>query len=367
MAHCRLSARSSVALGTLLALSASTPAGAALQIRWGPVLSDMEPTRAAVAWTTTQPARSRLICDGRQYRSAATGVYHAVELEGLAPNAEHEYYVEAFAADERAESDRFVFRAPPANLSQWSFIAFGDTQSRHDKHREVLDAIMRVTPRPWLALHTGDLVADGNSPAAWDTFFRIERPLVGTIPFYPTPGNHGQESDLYYNTFPVPPGGGPHGKAWYCFPFANALFVVLNSEAALDPQAAYLEQQLVAAAEHGIRWRFVVWHRPPFASGPHGGCTSIQERWVPILDRHGATCVFSGHNHGYEHSLRKGIHYVVTAGGGGPLYPVGVKPNPYSVKSESCLHFTQVMVTPTAVALRALRTDGTVVEHFVIR
>ncbi len=367
MAHRRLSAPFSLVLGMLLALSASAPVAWALAVRWGPVLSDMEPTRAVVAWTTTQPARSRLTCDGKQYRSPATGLYHSVALEGLAANSEHEYYVEAFAGAERAQSDRFVFRTPPVDLAQWSFVTLGDTQSRHDKHREVLGAIMRVTPRPWLVLHAGDLVADGNKPEDWDMFFGIERALVGTIPFYPTLGNHEHESDLYYNTFPVPPGGGPHAKAWYCFPFANALFVILNSEAPLDAQARYLEQQLVAAGEHRIRWRFAVWHRPPFSSGPHGGSTSIQERWVPILDKYGATCVFSGHNHCYEHSLRKGIHYLVTGGGGGPLYPLGVKPNPYSVKGESCLHFLHVLVTPTAVAVRALRTDGTVIEQFVIR
>ncbi len=338
-----------------------------LQIPWGPVLGDMSPTRVLVSWTTNQPSRGRVLCDGREFRSPDTGLYHSAELEGLQASAEHEYYVEAFAGTQRAQSDRYVFRTPPVDLTEWSFVVVGDTRSGHSEHRRIVDAILRVTPRPWILLHTGDLVADGLKAEDWNPFFTIERPLLGTLPFYPTLGNHEHESEIYFRSLPIPPGGGPYSRSWYYFPFANALFVVLNSCAAPEPQVGYLEQQLAAAQLHGIKWRFLMWHSPPFSTSRRGGDEALRQHWVPVIDKYGATAVFCGHDHFYEHSFRKGVHYVTTGGGGAPRYPSNVKPNPYALKSASVLHFVQVLVAPSSVTVKAYRVDGSLIEQFVIR
>jgi hypothetical protein len=198
-------------------------------------------------------------------------------------------------------------------------------------------------------------------------FFDIERPILGTIPYYPVLGNHEKESELYYKTFPTPAGGGPFGKSWYSFRFANALFVMLNTNLQLDEQAKYLEQQLAAAKQQKIRWRFLTWHSPPYSTSKRGGDENVRKHLVPVIDEYGATCVFCGHDHFYEHSLRKGVHYVISGGGGAPRYPADVMSNPYRLKSEVTLHFVQVMVSPTAVGIRAIRPDGSILDHFVIR
>ncbi|MCD6351637.1 MAG: metallophosphoesterase, partial [Armatimonadetes bacterium] len=169
------------ALVLLAALTASSAAPAQeLGVRWGPVLSQVTPTSAVVAWAMTEPARCRVLCDGREFRSPQHKIFHTVKLDGLAPATDHEYYVEAFAGEKRAATDHFVFRTPPTQMPAWSFLVFGDTRSDHPAHKKVIDAVLRVTPRPWLAINTGDLVSDGRKAELWDMFFRIEEPLVGT-------------------------------------------------------------------------------------------------------------------------------------------------------------------------------------------
>lgn len=349
-----------------VAMAQAQPA-AELAIKWGPIISDLTTTSVRIGWVTSIPCRARVMCDGREFRSPVRGIYHEVVVDGLQPNSEHEYYVQAFAEAARAQSDTYVFRTPPPRLQRWSFIVLGDTRSRHDDHRKVVRAIMRAQPRPWLIVHTGDLVADGRKPEHWDMFFDIERPLLGTIPYYPVAGNHERESELYYKSFPVPRGGGPEAKGWYAAVVNGAMFIGLNSQIQLQEQADFLAEQLASAQRRGIKWRFVSWHAPPFSSGPHGGDEDIQKAWVPILEKFGVTAVFCGHDHLYEHSLCNDIHYITAGGGGAPLYPPGVKPNPYSVKAENSHHYVQVLVAPEAVQFRAVRTDGSLIEQFTVR
>jgi hypothetical protein len=337
-----------------------------LRVMWGPVLSDVTSTSARLAWATNRPARGRVLSEGVEWRSAGSGIYHQVQLTGLAPGREYEYLVQVRAGHEQAQSDHYVFRTPPLGLSNWSFLVFGDTRSNHDDHRAVVRAMLRVLPRPWLILHTGDLVADGRMQDQWTVFFEIEKPLLGTIPYYPCLGNHEHESGYYYDFWPLPAGGGPQGKAWYRFELGGAVFIVLNSERQLEEQRNFLAQELARAEQERIRWRFLCWHRPPYSSGSHGGAPDIQQKWVPIIERYGATAVFCGHDHAYEHSVKNGVHYVTSGGGGAPRYPVGVKPNPYALKAAAVLHFLQVQVSPMSVGIRAIRPDGRLLDEFSI-
>lgn len=338
-----------------------------LAIAWGPILGDVTPTSVRIAWTTTVPARSRVLIDGAQVLSPQRTTQHEVLVSGLQPGRSYDYKVEAFAGERRAGTNTYRFLTPPLRLPWWSFVVFGDTRTRHDDHRRVVRAILRLPRKPWLALHTGDLVGDGRKKDDWDQFFDIEGPLLATVPFYPCAGNHEHESEYYYDTFPIPHGGGPHGKAWYSFTFGGAMFVVLNSQIDLRPQRRFLDEKLSEADQRGIKWRFLIWHEPPYSSGSHGGNEQVAKTWGPVIDQHPVTAVFCGHDHAYEHSVKNGVHYIVTGGGGAPRYPVGLKPNPYSVKAESTLHFLEVLVSPTEVTVRAIRPDGSLIEEFRVR
>ena len=78
-------------------------------------------------------------------------------------------------------------------------------------------------------------------------------------------------------------------------------------------QARWLRASLAASnAPH----RIVIFHHPPFSSGPHGSTPELQ--W-PFREW-GATAVLSGHDHGYERFELGGMPYVVVGTGGARLY-----------------------------------------------
>jgi hypothetical protein len=94
---------------------------------------------------------------------------------------------------------------------------------------------------------------------------------------------------------------------------------------------------------------------------------------VPVLSRHGVTLTFSGHDHLYQRGKVRGFSYIVTGGGGAPLYSVrcGVPGKPRcKVKDgmqhvQSVHHYVLVSVFPGHVEVCPRRADSTPVEPCV--
>jgi len=59
---------------------------------------------------------------------------------------------------------------------------------------------------------------------------------------------------------------------------------------------------------------------------------------VPLFEKYGVGAVFSGHDHNYQRVLYNGIEYVVTGGGGSPLYDP-TRTSPYLQKFSKDYHF----------------------------
>ena len=81
-------------------------------------------------------------------------------------------------------------------------------------------------------------------------------------------------------------------------------------------QALWLRDAL---ARSTAPYKWVLFHHPPFSSGPHGSTAELQ--WP--FRAWGATAVFSGHDHDYERLDVGGMPYVVVGTGGKTLYPFG--------------------------------------------
>jgi hypothetical protein len=72
--------------------------------------------------------------------------------------------------------------------------------------------------------------------------------------------------------------------------------------------------------------------------------------------------VLSGHDHIYDRGTFQSLKYIVTGGGGAPLYPVQ-RNDPTARKVEAAYHFIEVTATREAVRLVVLRADGSVLER----
>jgi hypothetical protein len=247
----------------------------------------------------------------------------------------------------------------PAQDRSLTFMVLGDTRTGHEAHQRVVDKMLELGPPP-LYLHTGDLVSDGSELSQWDTFLDIEHDLMQVSTLYPTMGNHERNHSNYFDVLNPP---GP----WYSFDSGDAHFVCLQVDGYGDytpgqPQYEWLASDLANTSKP---WKFVFFHIPPYSSGGHGSDLNVRQALCPLFEQYGVNIVFNGHNHCYERSVANGVTYIVTGGGGAPLYPK-LNDNPANVYFASIHHFVQITLSGGTLHGVAIAPDGTEFDHFTI-
>lgn len=76
--------------------------------------------------------------------------------------------------------------------------------------------------------------------------------------------------------------------------------------------------------------------------------------------------VLSGHDHGYQRfAARRGVRYVVTAGGGAPPDPIRSVPEHEFAKS--CCHYVRARVDAASFQLEAVEVTGQVIDSFTLK
>lgn len=259
---------------------------------------------------------------------------------------------------------------PPGNMH---FVVYGDSRSNVAPHQQVVDAFAKRDPQ--FVLATGDLW-DGYGPDQWKTIITKNKNIGALLEknlFLVSRGNHETVAEVKAFKPTLLRGD----AELYSFTQGNGFFVSLG----MDPasQATYLEGQLSSPAAKAAAWRFVYSHYPIYSAGPHGGdgIAAIEA----LCDKYGVAVYFTGHDHLYERSQQmkaqkvvdtgnaltasKGTVYVVTGGGGAPLYAVGKIASTHFTKST--LHFVDVEATDTQLNIQAFTTDGKVLDTFTIK
>lgn len=269
-----------------------------------------------------------------------------------------------------------------AGVTQFSFIAYGDTRSGsvpnqpgdgqivHPVHNRLVSQMiakageLASTPYPVrFVVQSGDAVVRGMSGAQWNVSFTpiIEKLSQANIPYFFSVGNHdvtntplgdrsraqGLHNTLSAMSKLIPPEGSPRrlaGYPTYTFGYGNAFFIMLDSNVAADPfQLAWVTSQLDQLDHRRYQIIVAVFHHPPFSSGPHGGdivepsTTAIRELYMPLFRKHHVRLLITGHDHLLDHFVE---HYtdptdkktyridsIVTGGGGAPLYSYDSEPD----------------------------------------
>lgn len=332
--------------------------------RRGPYLQDLRTDRVTVLWTTDAPCLGRVRwgeigAEPRETAEELPARKHRVVLEGLIPGKEYEYRI--CSGEEEGDPHRFRPAVRPG--TPFSFVVYGDTRSDGETHRRVTEAIRKE--RPLFLLHTGDLVARGGTSRLWDDFFAEARDLLAESPLYPTLGNHEDDADDYFDAFEL-----PGTERWYSFDVGDAHFIALDSNKAWLASSRQREFLTRDLEEHATSpWVFAYFHHPPYSTTKKMSrdleALLLRATLLPPLERFRVTAVFNGHNHNYQHSLVKGIHYITTAGGGAALYDLG-DAQPWTVARAKVHHFTRVTIAPEKVTVRAIGLDGATIEEFTI-
>jgi hypothetical protein len=214
------------------------------------------------------------------------------------------------------------------------------------------------------------MVADGNDSSLWPEFFSIERELLRQTAFFPALGNHERNSRTFYDIF-------RNESPYYSFNWGNSHFLVLNSDIAnaeesitardlfWSVQRQWIEDDLKNS--QAAHYRFIVAHHPPYTAvtrrqGDNPHMTAL----IPMLEKYHVSAGFFGHDHNYQHYLKNGIHYVITGGGGAPLYDVDTPPPGITQKVASIENFVTVSVNKDVAHVKAFAIDGNTLDEFDI-
>ena len=249
------------------------------------------------------------------------------------------------------------------------FAVYGDTRDGHDTHRAIIADVM--SKQPGMVLQTGDLVSDSSIAAQWSIFEEITGKMRTAIPYYPARGNHDNQGGEFFQKY-VPKEGVHREGFYYSFEVGSIHFVAVDTEESLvvaGAQYLWLDADMKAARAAD---RFIIpfYHKATYSVGSHATQRAIWEMRPVLHDlfrKYGVLLVFQGHDHIYYRTVRDGITYVVTAGGGAPLYgldhtEIGIPGDVY----ESVNHFCIGDVFEDRVEVTAYRVDLSVLDTITI-
>jgi len=257
-----------------------------------------------------------------------------------------------------------------AKVTQFSFIAYGDTRGRRDgeaeqfEHGIVVDAMLRRIQEleagkdpVRFVLQSGDAVVNGRDASQWNVSFvsLIDRvTTIGGVPYFLAPGNHdvtsaaelrAPERQLGLRHYLqavgqlIPPDNATRrlaGYPTYAFGYGNTFVIAFDSNIAEDSvQYAWVKGQLEGLDRRRYRHVVVFFHHPPLSSGPHGGseveppANAVRARYLPLFRAHRVRVVLTGHEHFFEHWVERyraadgswqRLDHLVSGGGGAPIY-----------------------------------------------
>jgi hypothetical protein len=254
----------------------------------------------------------------------------------------------------------------PAGPVHSGFVAFGDFGGG-PAQEAVADAMERWTIRHRVdaLVTTGDNVYERGEPERFAA--QLDRPyaeLRRSRPMWVSLGNHDVaaghgDEQLRHLGLPDHP---------YAKTLPGVQLLLLDSNRVDQAQADWLERQL---AGPGPRLRVVVFHHPAWSCSRHDSTEEVTRHWGPVLERHRVALVLNGHDHNYQRfTSPEGVTYVVTGGGGKPLYPVDddcPAGTPAQVAEARRHHFTAVEVRDGSLAVTVVADDDTVLDRTVIR
>lgn len=281
------------------------------------------------------------------------GTYNYVcTLSGLELGTEYNYRVTC--GPNPVAEGYFTTRQPRGRMIR--FAAFGDNSFGEPGERAV--AFHTYRAHPDFIMNVGDNVYESGLDNEYTRHFfpvynadaaspDIGAPLLRSIPFYSVIANHdvaardphtrhpcadfdaNPDSLGYYTNFYFPLNGPQHPAfqtptrgggaradfmacagdrfpqmANYSYDYGDAHFICIDSNIYVDPTdpalAKWIEADLSAT---DARWKFAVFHHPPFNVGAQHYHEQHMRALCPLFERLGVDFVLGGHEHNYQRTV----------------------------------------------------------------
>jgi acid phosphatase type 7 len=373
-----------------------------------PYLQQVSANGATIVWATRQAGTAQALITpsgGGAFTVAATSTLypatttglaadyyqHVAKVTGLAASSTYSYDILVSGVDLNATTDTFT-TAPPRGTGIVSFVMFGDSGTGSPEQAQIASLLDGESFD--LALHGGDLaygVSTGTGGATYQTmedwFFSMYRRWLRRDPVMPAIGNHdSRASNLdgrpYLDMFVLPtqgasPGYPDHAERYYSFDYGPMHVIVLDTELAFqDPareavQLAWADADLAATSQP---WKVALYHRSPYsAGGEHGSDLPVRAAFAPLFDKYNVQLSLSAHEHDYERTVPlradvndpTGTTYIVSGGGGAPLYPSGTAA--WTAFSTSVPHYVRGSVSDCVLHLEAVGTSGAAFDQVTLQ
>jgi acid phosphatase type 7 len=336
----------------------SVPAAEAAFVKQ-PYLQSLTDATVIVHWETSTSQTGKVQYGltssyGSEVSHSNSAVDHELTLTGL--QMDTLYHYRAISGSDTSVDA--TFHSSVSANRPFRFFAFGDDRSDSASHQSVVNRMLAASPLPNLAVNVGDLTYDG-SATAFRTFFNVEAGLMRRLPMYPTPGNHDVSNMTNWLRYLAL----PNNERWYTVRYGNSAFHCIDVYSTYTPgssQYNWLVSELQAdSANPDIQHIFVWFHDPPYTTNAgHSSNTTVRSYLCPLFERFHVAITFQGHNHCYEHSLVNGVHYILTGGGGAPLYTSWNAAQPWTVYREATFEAVVVDVSGDTVKSVGIKPSG---------
>ncbi|MGB2807121.1 MAG: metallophosphoesterase family protein [Sedimentisphaerales bacterium] len=375
-----------LALGVILTASVGC-AG----VTKGPVLLRVSEDRAALMWETEVKGPGKVLYgqDNSLRKKVTTepirveyginkkvAFIHKTWLENLQPGQTYSYRVTsqrtpvlqriATLGRSRVQSKVYKFRTVPDDTNEVTFLVYGDTRTRPEVHRLVVEQML--DKKVDFVVHSGDLVSSGDHYEQFGPqFFEPVKGLAETVPFYIAKGNHEGKKGNFEKLL-VPDGqtntfGFDYGPVHF--------FCVDNYSSDLTAQEQ-LKQIADDARKSKAQWKFVSFHKPSLNFGGHWSDWGYPDA-LRILSEAGVDFVMTGHSHQYERFRPVAplpgtdggyVTHITCGGGGAPSHDV--KPCLYHAQAKVINHFCLFNINDNRLTMDTFDIDGKVIDHLEI-
>ncbi len=305
---------------------------------------------------------------------------HRFSIAGLTPGTAYTYRLQGDGA-----TGTFTFKTAPAERTDFTFIAYGDSRDAESPHRHHALAINFASHNPEFVISTGDQLQDVPKEDGdifskdWvnNVFTPVPRDFFGSIPIFRTLGNHDVESEAkesaFFKAFPKTK------EYMYEFAWGGSQFICLYMPESVlgfkEKQRQWFKEKV--ASRPDARWRIVYFHVPPWAGGKHGKnplAYGGREQLLADLVEAKVDLVFNGHEHAYQRTrpmAREGasgnpVVFVVTGIAGATPYEI--EPQPFQTKVVTKTdHYCVIELDAETLRLTALDNKEQPIDRFEIK
>ncbi len=211
------------------------------------------------------------------------------------------------------------FSLTPKPVQDYYVLAFGD--HRPPSGDEVPGVFLKIISD--VNNETGAFIIDGGDLVysgtiwQWDNLMKVWK---WNKPIFIAPGNHeyqGEGISVYHYLF---------GPTEYAFSLGGYRYIfdndVMGDYVLSEKQLQWIKEQMEIARKRGER-PVVVMHAPPYDPRPGGDDHAMDaesaKKLLELMKTYGAFGIFS-HIHIYWDGTYDGVHFIITGGGGAPLY-----------------------------------------------